>query len=128
MAQFGIKGALELLKRLTPKERDRVLGQVSQSDPKLASTLKSKIVVIQDLNKFTEIQWLDLMTHLSMEDIAYGLMGVGPEERVKIVKILPDITQKKLLTLAEQQVIPIAKLSEMRIKLLEQIERILDPQ
>jgi flagellar motor switch protein FliG len=126
LAQFGIKGALELLKRLTPKERDRVLGQVSQSDPKLASTLKSKIVVIQDLNKFTEIQWLDLMTDLSMEDIAYGLMGVGTEERVNIVKILPEITQKKLLMLAEQQVIPLARLSEMRIKLLNQIERILD--
>ena len=125
MAQFGIKGALELLKRLTPKERDRLLGQVSKTDPTLATTLKNKMAVIQDLQKFTEIQWLDLMTHMSMEDIAYGLMSMTPEDRVEIVKILPEITQKKLLDLSEQQVIPMAKLSEMRIKLLDQIERIL---
>jgi flagellar motor switch protein FliG len=125
LAQFGIKGALELLKRLSPKERDRLLGDVGKTDPKLASTLKSGIFVIQDLKKFSDLQWLNLMTRLSIEDIAYGLMGVTPAERVEIVKNLPEITQKKLLELASDQVIPLARLTEVRIKLIDQIERIL---
>lgn len=125
MADYGIKGALDLLKKLTPKERDRLLSQVSQSDAKLANTLRSKIFTIQDLKKFSDLQWLDLITHVSFEDIAYSLMALPMEERKQIISPLPEITQKKIIGLFDPQVIPMARLNEARERVLAQIDRIL---
>ncbi|MDH4467398.1 MAG: FliG C-terminal domain-containing protein [Bacteriovoracaceae bacterium] len=124
MANFGIKGALDLLKRLNPKEQERLLNQVSKSDSQLAKTLREQIVSIRDLKKFTDIQWLELITNVSFEDIAYALMPIDPKERLEMIAILPEITQKKILGILDQQVIPMARLNQAREKVLEIMEQI----
>ena len=124
VANFGIKGALDLLKRLNPKEQERLLSQVSKSDSQLAKTLREQIVSIHDLKKFSDIQWLELITNVSFEDIAYALMPISPKERREMIALLPDITQKKIFDILEEQVIPMARLNQAREKVLGVMEQI----
>ena len=124
MANFGIKGALDLLKRLNPKEQERLLSQVSKADSQLAKTLREQIVSIRDLKKFNDIQWLELITNVSFEDIAYSLIAFDTKERREVIAILPEITQKKILGILDQQVIPMARLNQARERVLEVVEQI----
>ena len=75
----GFRNASELLSKLTPSERERILESISQTEPELAEALKKSFYQFDDLQYLTPKMLVELLRELDLGILALALRGAKKE-------------------------------------------------
>ena len=75
----GFKNASELLSKLAPSERERILKSISVTEPELAEALKKSFYQFDDLQYLTQKMIVELLRELDLELFALALRGAKKE-------------------------------------------------
>ncbi len=107
----GFKQAMELLKNLDEKTRSRILTEMQQKDPTLATHLAKSVA--KNLFSFAELQELSdrslqsLLRKVPQEKLVLALRGATPEMKDKVFKNLSArmsaVIKEELMALGPQK-------------------------
>lgn len=92
----GIPGALELLEALDPKDRERIMNEIAERDPKIFEKLKQGLLNIETLLALEEAELRQLVQEVPREKWARALRATSPELKQKILASFPTRARSEL--------------------------------
>lgn len=75
----GFQVAIEMLQRLDPRARDKILTDIKNKDERTFSLLKNNMIVFNDLVYLTQIMVMDLLREVKLEDLGLALRAGNKE-------------------------------------------------
>ncbi len=96
----GKKEASELLARLDPQSRDRILGEISIKDPALAESLKRGLVSFQRILGLDSGTFQKIIRPMPIRTLALAARGMSPEEDASFFS---KLSERQGLALREER-------------------------
>lgn len=87
----GRNQIIEMLKHMTPLERERLLNSISQKNPQLAEELKHQSFQFEDFNKLSDFEIKSFFHYITAPIIGIAIRGVS------------KTFQKRILSLADRE-------------------------
>ena len=85
----GKEQALEILKLLTPNERNRILSTINLKNPSLAKELKQNSISSRDLEEYSMDYFLNLFTRIKPEILGIALKETSLSFQKAVLKTAP---------------------------------------
>lgn len=103
----GVHKILETMDSLNLKAKEKLIENLKQENPALAMELRSKTLLIDDLNHLSDRDLSVLISAIKLDDWVYILQGIGENLKEKIMQIMPEdvrkvINEKVMVTSAGQ--------------------------
>ena len=96
----GKEQALEILKLLSPKERNRILSSINLKNPTLANELKQNSISSKDLEEYSMIDFKRVFERIKPEVIGLSLQGTSKVFQQNVLKSAPrEYAEKAFKTL-----------------------------
>jgi flagellar motor switch protein FliG len=117
--QGGPKEAAKMLAGLDREQREKALETIRKRDPKMAETLASLIVTIEDLQFITVNMLRELLTEIDLSDLGKVLRISSDELRVFVLSNVSSGMQKDLEDVLLGPPMPVSKVKESEDKILQ---------
>lgn len=75
----GFQVAIEMLQRLDPRSRDKILEEIKNKDEKTFSILKNNMIIFNDLVYLTPKMVLELLREIKIDELGLALRGGSRE-------------------------------------------------
>lgn len=92
----GLGSARELLEGLDQATRERILKEMTEKAPDVASKLKEGLSGFQDLLKLSDAEIAKALRNFPLSEIALAIKNQSEETVEKITGLLPKRTQEEL--------------------------------
>ncbi|MGB0454621.1 MAG: FliG C-terminal domain-containing protein [Bacteriovoracaceae bacterium] len=92
----GFKDALEILNKLPPNERQKLLSEMAKRDPQMTEALKQNLISFEDLQKLSVKQFAELLREINLDDMALALRLGSQELKTFVLKNVSSGMQKQI--------------------------------
>lgn len=75
----GFQVAIEMLQRLDPRSRDKIMSEIKTRDERTFAILKNNMIVFNDLLYLTPKMVMDLLRDVKIDDLGLALRGGNRE-------------------------------------------------
>jgi len=122
----GKEQALEILKLLSPNERNRILSSISLKNPSLASELKRNSISSKDIEEYTVESFLPLFRFIKPEILGLAIKNTNKNFQREILRSAPrDYAEKAFQALMLE--VPLSKketISRAKNLLVQEISKL----
>lgn len=119
----GLKQAVDLLQRLDPKVREKIMDTISHKDAHTYQHLKSNMVVFQDLIFLTPKMTMELLREVSMEDLGLALRVADKNLQKHFLQNMSLNNQKDLNDILTGKPVPVSKVQEAQEKIMTLVHK-----
>lgn len=119
----GFQSAIELLQRLDPRARDKILETIKTKDERTFAVLKNNMIVFNDLVYLTQKMVMDLLREVKIEELGLALRGGSRELVDHFLNNLSTNMKNDLLEILRGKPRPMSEVEVAQQKIMDVVFR-----
>lgn len=119
----GFRAAVELLRGLDLKDRERILKEMAQSDPALVEALRHNFITLEDLKDLTPLMLHELIKTATPERLATALRLAPPALQESLLNNTTKTLRATLEEILHGPPLPVAQVQKAYQELMDICEQ-----
>lgn len=119
----GFQVAIEMLQRLDPRSRDKILSDIKSKDERTFAILKNNMIVFNDLVYLTPKMVMELMREIKLDDLGLALRGGSREVGDHFLNNLSSNMKNDLLEILRGKPRPMNEVEVAQKKIMDVVFR-----